>query len=122
MLDVEDEYDVQYLLGFLLRCLYNDVRPEEPTPSSGGASARGDFLLKEERVIVEAKMSRPSLDDKKLGEEIATDVVRYRVHPNCDSLVVLVYDPQRQFVNPRALAADLTRPDDSPAVYVFVSH
>ena len=42
---IRDEYDVQDLLHALLRTLFDDVRPEEHTPSYAGASSRMDFLL-----------------------------------------------------------------------------
>jgi hypothetical protein len=45
---VEDEYDVQDLLHALLRLHFDDIRPEEWTPSYGGKSTRMDFLLKKE--------------------------------------------------------------------------
>ena len=45
-LDVNDEYDVQDLLHALLKMYFDDVRPEEWTPSYAGKSARMDFLLK----------------------------------------------------------------------------
>jgi hypothetical protein len=51
---ISDKYDVQDLLNAMLRLYFDDVHPEEPTPSFGGAS-RTDFLLKEEQIVVEAK-------------------------------------------------------------------
>jgi REase_DpnII-MboI len=44
---IEDEYDLQDAVEVLLRCLFRDVRIEEPTPGSAGSSSRMDFLLKE---------------------------------------------------------------------------
>lgn len=52
---VADEYDVQDLLHALLRVHFDDIRPEEWTPSHAGSSSRVDFLLKEEQIIVEVK-------------------------------------------------------------------
>jgi hypothetical protein len=51
-LEVEDEYDVQDLLYSLLRLHFDDIRPEEWTPSYAGKSARMDFLLKIEQVVI----------------------------------------------------------------------
>lgn len=42
-----DEYDLQDLVESLLRFLYNDVRPEERTPSYAGSSSVMDFLLRD---------------------------------------------------------------------------
>jgi hypothetical protein len=51
-LDVRDEYDVQDLLHALLRLYFDDIRPEEWTPSYASGSSKMDFLLKKEQVVV----------------------------------------------------------------------
>lgn len=43
-LEVEDEYDVQDLLHALFQLYFDDIRPEEWTPSYAGGSRRIDFL------------------------------------------------------------------------------
>jgi hypothetical protein len=60
-LQVEDEYDVQDLLHALLKIHFDDIRPEEWTPSYAGGSSRVDFLLKQEKIVIEVKKTRPSL-------------------------------------------------------------
>lgn len=45
-LRIQDGYDVQDAVEFVLRGLYNDVRPEERTPSTAGSSNNIDFLLR----------------------------------------------------------------------------
>lgn len=45
-LDIKDEYDVQYLFQALLQLNFEDIRPEETTPTYAGGSAKMDFLLK----------------------------------------------------------------------------
>jgi len=47
---IEDEYDVQDLLHALLKIFYDDIRPEEWTPSYAGGSSRMDFLIKNEKI------------------------------------------------------------------------
>lgn len=42
-LNVADEYDVQDLLHALLRIYFDDIRPEEWTPSAAGGASRVDF-------------------------------------------------------------------------------
>lgn len=54
-LSIEDEYDVQDLLHALLHLYFDDIRPEEWTPSYAGKSARVDFLLKNEKTVIEVK-------------------------------------------------------------------
>ncbi|WP_265583566.1 PD-(D/E)XK nuclease domain-containing protein [Synechocystis salina] len=52
---IDDEYDVQDLLHALLTLYFDDIRPEEFTNSSAGSNSRTDFLLKREKVMIEAK-------------------------------------------------------------------
>jgi hypothetical protein len=104
-----DEYDVQDLLHALLVVHFEDVRTEEWTPSYAGKSSRTDFLLKREEIVIETKMTRDGLDQKKLSDELIIDKERYKVHPNCKSLVCFVYDPEHRCANPAALEDDLSQ-------------
>ena len=104
---IEDEYDVQDLLHALLLLYFDDVRAEEWTPSYAGKSARMDFLLKNERVVIEVKKTRAGLADKELGDQLIIDVDRYKVHPDCERLICFVYDAEGRIGNPNGLMADL---------------
>jgi len=108
-LDVADEYDVQDLLRSLLAVDFFDVRPEEWTPSYAGGAARMDFLLKSEQVVVETKMSRDSLGDKELGEQLIIDIAKYAEHPDCKTLVCFIYNPLGLVSNAAGLQADLAK-------------
>ncbi|WP_199188724.1 MULTISPECIES: hypothetical protein [Pirellulaceae] len=120
-LDVEDEYDVQDLLHALLLLHFEDVRPEEWTPSHAGAASRIDFLLKSERIVVECKKTRKSLTDKKLGEELIIDIERYRSHPDYRTLICFVYDPSGYVNNARGMENDLSKTTDGLHVKVVVA-
>ena len=104
---IEDEYDVQDLLHALLRLYFDDVRPEEWTPSYAGKSARMDFLLKEEKIVIEVKKTRKGLGDKELGDQLIIDVERYKIHPDCKKLICFIYDPEGRIGNPGGLVSDL---------------
>ena len=106
-LDVNDEYDVQDLLSALLVLYFDDIRPEEWTPSYAGQSARMDFLLKKEKIVVEVKMTRKGLADKEVGNQLIADIERYKEHSDCDTLVCFIYDPDGRITNPHALSGDL---------------
>ena len=111
-LAVNDEYDVQYLLGALLAVKFQDVRPEEWTPSYAGRASRIDFLLKGERIVVETKFARPGHADREVADELIIDKERYRAHSDCGALICFVYDPAHALRNPVALERDLAQ--DSP--------
>ncbi len=111
-LDVSDEYDVQDLLHSLLRLFFNDIRPEEYTPSYAGKSSKMDFILKSEQIVVEVKRSGQTVKAKELGTQLIEDIVRYEVHPDCKMLFCFVSDPEGIIANPRGIETDLN--NDSP--------
>lgn len=119
-IEIEDEYDVQDALNALLKVHFDDVRAEEGTPSHAGASSRIDFLLKNEKIGIEVKMTRKGLDEGELGEELTTDKERYESHPDCDRLICFIYDPERRLENPQVLQ-DLNSERDEFSVKINVS-
>jgi len=104
---ITDEYDVQDLLHALLRVYFDDIRPEEWTPSYAGKSSRMDFLLKQHRIVIEVKMTREKLAAKEIGDELLIDIARYKEHPDCSTLICFVYDPDQRVQNPAGLKHDL---------------
>jgi hypothetical protein len=119
-LDIDDEYDVQDLLGALLKLHFDDVRREEWTPSYAGGSARMDFLLKQERIVIEIKKTRKNLGDKELGNQLIEDKARYRVHQDCRKLICFVYDPEGRITNPSGIGNDLNSKDGELEVQVII--
>ena len=106
-LNVADEYDVQDLLHALLRLYFDDIRPEEWTPSYAGGASRMDFLLKNERIVIEVKKTRSSMKDGDLGEQLIVDIEKYQAHPDCVHLICFVYDPEGLLGNPTGIENDL---------------
>jgi len=106
-LNIVDEYDVQDLLHALLRLYFDDIRPEEWAPSYAGSCSRMDFLLKNEKIVIEVKKTRDSLKAKELGEQLIVDIERYKVHPDCNKLLCFVYDPEGLLGNPTGIVNDL---------------
>lgn len=119
-LEITDEYDVQDLLNAILRLHFEDVRPEEWTPSYAGGNNRMDFLLKNEEISIEVKMTRNGLKDKELGEQLIIDIAKYKAHPNCKTLYCYVFDPDGHIRNPRGLENDLTKEHDGLDVKVYI--
>jgi hypothetical protein len=119
-LDVADEYDVQDLLHALLRLHFSDIRKEEWTPSYAGNSARMDFLLKTEEIVIELKMTRKGLKEKDLVDQLLVDIARYEEHPHCKVLVCFVYDPDGRIGNSTAIVSDLEKRKSKIEVRVFV--
>ena len=119
-LDVKDEYDVQNLLHSILHLHFDDIRPEEWTPSYAGKSSRMDFLLKDFQIVIEVKKTRSGLGTKEIGTQLIEDIERYRSHPNTETLICFVYDPEGLIGNPRGLESDLNRTTEELNVIVLV--
>lgn len=112
-IDVDDEYDVQDLLFAILQIFFKDIRKEEWTPSYAGNSSRVDFLLKEEKMVIEVKKTRNTMKDKDLGEQLIIDIAKYKSHPDCKNLVCFVYDPEGRIVNPDGIIKDLEKNNEN---------
>lgn len=117
-LEINDEYDVQDLLEGLLRVYFDDVRPEEPTESYGGARTFIDFLLKRQRIGIEVKHGNRG--NRRVREEINSDKLNYQQHTHCTKLLCLVYDPNNRIKNPDGFEEDLSKPIDGMETKVFV--
>lgn len=117
-LDIRDEYDTQDLLHSLLRIYFEDIRSEEWNPSYAGSSTRSDFLLKDQKIIIEIKKTRENLKAKQLGEQLIIDIAKYKTHPDCKTLYCFVYDPEGYISNPRGIENDLN--DNSNDMKVIV--
>jgi hypothetical protein len=120
-IEIEDEYDVQDLFHSLLRIFFEDVRPEECAPSYAGSASRVDFLLKEEKIIIEIKKTRKSLGAKEIGEQLIIDSERYQAHPDCGTLICFVYDPEGRVANPKGIERDLTKKANGIQIIVCIT-
>jgi hypothetical protein len=120
-LQIEDEYDVQDLFHALLVVEFDDIRPEEWAPSYAGATSRTDFLLKQEQIMIEIKKTRKNLGAREVGEQLIIDIQRYKVHPDCKSLICFVYDPEGWIPNPRGIENDLNNSGDGFDVKVIIA-
>ncbi len=108
------------MLHALLKLFYEDIRPEEWTPSYAGGASRMDFLLKNEQIVIEVKKTRTRLSSNKVGEELIIDIEKYSAHPNCKTLFCFVYDPEGILSNPSAIENDLSKKHNELNVCVVI--
>jgi len=120
-IEINDEYDVQDLFHALLKLYFDDIRPEEYTPSYAGSASRVDFLLKDEQIIIEIKKTRNGLKAKEVGEQLIIDTQKYQSHPDCKILICFVYDPEGKIANPRGIEKDLSKDFNGLPVSVFIT-
>ncbi len=119
-LDVNDEYDVQDLLHALFQLDFEDIRAEEWVPSNAAKSTRVDFLLKKEKVVIEVKKTRKGLSGKEVSSQLIEDIHRYQSHPDCETLICFVYDPEERISNPRGIERDLNKEENGFKVEVWI--
>ncbi|MCP1415647.1 hypothetical protein J3D46_004989 [Paenarthrobacter sp. A20] len=105
--EVWDEYDVQDFIQMALSMLYKDVRAEEVQPSYAGVSPRVDFFIKQEQVVVEAKIAYKNHANRAVSDELLLDIVRYSKRPGVKDLVCVVYDLDGSLKNPTGFEDDL---------------
>jgi ActR/RegA family two-component response regulator len=120
-IEITDEYDVQDLLHGVLRLFFDDIRPEEWTPTYAGGAARVDFLLKKQQIIIEVKKTRSGFGAKQLGEQLIIDIARYKSHPDCKTLYCFVYDPEGNIANPQGIENDLSHQGGDFEVKVYIA-
>lgn len=119
---IRDEYDVQDILRSFLHISFEDIRPEDYVPSYAGARSRVDFLLREEKIVIEVKMTRDTLRDREIGEQLSIDIQRYQGHSRCSTLLCFVYDPGGFLKNPKSLINDLNGKHRGINVEVIIYH
>ena len=120
-IEVSDEYDVQDLFHALLELYFDDIRAEEWAPSYAGKSPRIDFLLKQETIAVEIKITRSGRANNDILEELSEDKEHYRTHPDCEFLVCYIHDPGYEISNPAGFEGDLSEDTNNLTTEVIVS-
>jgi hypothetical protein len=120
-IEIKDEYDVQDLLGGLLSIHFRDLEPEVWTPPYAGNASRVDFWLRDQGILIEAKMLRASLSQRQLVDELVVDHQRYSKISGCHSLLCFVYDPQNKIRDPKNVVKELGLVTGDPQIQVFVS-
>lgn len=119
-IEIDDEHDVQDLLEALLLLEFSDIRSEEPVPSDAGGGSNIDFLLKNYEIGIEIKHTT-SDDDRKIGEELTTDIEKYKQHPNVEKLICFIYNPRHTLRNPEGLKKDLNnKSDDDLPIHTYI--
>ena len=117
---MNDEYDVQDLFRSLLHLFFDEVIPEEYSPSYAGGKSRIDFNLPNEKIIVEIKLASKKIRDKEIGEQLIIDNTKYQVKDNWDHFFCFVYDPNRDIRNAKLLKKQLE--NAHPKMTVVISN
>ncbi len=94
---ISDEYDVQDILYVILKPLFPNLRAEDPIPIVGAKSTKIDLILREEKILIEAKMIKQSDNNEKhFIEQLKVDIESYHSCQWLDKLFCFVYDPSKK--------------------------
>lgn len=94
LIRIGNEYDVQRILYSLIRPIFPKARIEVSIDDDYGTT-RYDIYLNEYSVVIEVKCTRPSLTEKKLREEIASDIYHYKHN----FVFFFIYDKEQKIKN-----------------------
>lgn len=120
-MQMNDEYDVQYLLHALLRLYFDDIRDENYLKRHAGVSPRIDFLLEDENIGIEIKHVRDNRSPNKIRSELAEDKEHYRSDTQCETLLCFIYDPNQYLTNPAEFEKDVSESTDNLTTRVTVT-
>ncbi len=79
------------------------------------------YFSKKEKIVIEVKKTRKNLGPKEVGEQLMIDIERYTAHPNCETLICFVYDPEARLSNPVGMENDLNRDMDNLKVITIIT-
>jgi hypothetical protein len=120
-IEINDEYDVQNLLHSLLHLYFADIRSEVDLPQFAGKNSRIDFILKQEKIMIEVKKTNQNLKDKQLGSQLIDDIPRYKQYQDASTLIFFIYDPNKLMSNPQGIIDDIeTQSNNDFLVKVFI--
>lgn len=105
---IDDEYDVQDLLYIMLKPIFEDLEREEYTARDAGSQKRVDLVIRDINAVIEAKCVMNSIQASKVGDELKIDIESYYNHPNCETLFIFIYNPNRKIKDPRVLEKNLS--------------
>ena len=92
-----NEYDVQHILFSIIRLFFTNARTEV-CEDTGYAMVRSDIWIPNLDTVVEIKCSNTSMNQKKLMEEIASDMVHY----HAKIIYFFIYDKDKIIKNREA--------------------
>jgi hypothetical protein len=119
--EVEDEYDAQDLVHAPLYLEFDEIRRETWQPGYAGGAAHTYFVVPRDRRIIEVKKTRPGVGAKEITSQVEQDTLFYWTHPDCQTLLCFVYNPEARVGDPYGLEKALTREMHGQRAEVFIS-
>jgi hypothetical protein len=102
---VEDDFDLQDLLRFVLYLHFEDVRHETRTPSYATRTRTDYEVCGAARIAITAKLTTSGVSEQQLAAELEEDVAYYERAGERACLLCLVYDPGQMLPRPEQIEA-----------------
>lgn len=94
---INDEYDVQDILYVILKSVFPHLRDEDAIAKVGAKTTKIDLILREEQILIEAKMIKQSdTNETHFIEELKVDFESYHQCNWLSKLFCFVYDPYKK--------------------------
>lgn len=103
IIDTSKEAGVQDILYFMLKPYITDLVPEQPNSGETRQYSIQDFRSKSLKLIIEAKRIRDKAHGKSIKKEINDDIANYRHDSDCENLIIVIYDPDKNIESPSGL-------------------
>lgn len=95
--EIKDEYDVQDILYVILKSVFPNLREEDAIPKVGSKTTKIDLIIREERILVEAKMIKEKdSNETHFIEQLKADFESYHECKWLGKLFCFVYDPYKK--------------------------
>ena len=111
---INNEYDLQYILYSYLKPIYPLCRMEVPE-DTGYETVRTDIYINQGTVL-ETKCSRPSMSQKKLIEEIEADITHY----GASNIFFYIYDKEKIIDNPELFKKTYENKNYEKNIYIEI--
>ena len=108
--EIVNEYDTHDLLYVIVRSVFEDARVEDWAPKHAGKAKRIDIVVPSIDVVIEVKHIRDITHAQAVADELKIDIESYHSHPNCKTLLALIYDPDKYILDPAAISNELSGP------------
>ena len=70
---------------------------------TGNRYSVADFRSRSLRLFIEAKFVRDKQHGRSISKELHDDIEMYRQHPECDTIIFFIYDPDSNIPDQREL-------------------
>jgi len=110
IINIDGEDDLQDVIFLMLRPWILDLIPENPTNRLASRFAIKDFLSKELKTVIEAKLIRDKKHGREISKELHDDIEMYKDHPKCSEIIFFIYDPNALIPDVRSLRRQIDGP------------